>query len=490
MTFTLTDEQIAIVEAAASTRDNLLVIARAGAAKTTTLVEAAKAMPQATGLVLAFNKSIADEMRQRLPSNFKAQTLNGCGFQAWQRYIGRRAKVDARKCYGLLREEIEKLAKPEQDEAWEFFSETLKGIGHAKMQGYIPKDNLPPAFRPLTSADDFYDIALPFEATDLQRMLIDKVSAASFKQARDGIVDFDDMLLGPAVAGVDFDYYTDILVDESQDLSMINHVLLRKLRKPRTRIIAVGDPCQAIYGFRGADTSSMKTLGEMFDMRELYLTTSFRCASSIVENARWRAPDMRWPDWAKPGLVLRPEHWSADDLPDGCAIICRNNAPLFKLALRLLRDGRYPELLGRDIVKSLLAQMKKLGKPTLGREEALASLRGWTASQKERQRDHAMVNDQAECMAIFIKATSSLGDAMALAENVMNRSGRIYLMTGHRSKGLEYETVLFLDSHLCKVDRDQDANIKYVIETRAKERLVYVESETYKMKEDEDGGED
>ena len=480
MTFTLTDEQVAIVSAAAETRNNLLVVARAGAAKTTTLVEAAKAMPQATGLVLAFNKSIADEMKKRLPDNFKAQTLNGCGFQAWQRYIGKRCNVDGRKTYFLLREEIEKLAKPDQDEAWDLFSETLKGIGHAKMQGYIPREGLPPAFRPLTSEDDFFNIALPFEATDLQRRLIIDVSAKSFALAREGKIDFDDMLLGPAVSGVSFDYYTDVLVDEAQDLSMINHVLLRKLKKPKTRIIAVGDPCQAIYGFRGADTSSMKTLGEMFEMQELRLTTSFRCASAIVENARWRAPDMRWPDWAKPGLVLRPEAWAADDIPDGAAIICRNNAPLFSLALRLLREGRYPELFGRDIVKNLLAQMKKLGKPKLGREEALASLRGWITSTKQRQRDHAQVEDQALCMQIFIEATSDLGEAMALAENIMNREGRIYLMTGHRSKGLEYETVFFLDPHLCKIERDQDANIRYVVETRAKDRLVYVTSENYK----------
>jgi superfamily I DNA/RNA helicase len=486
MPFQLTDEQIAIVEAATSTRDNLLVVARAGAAKTTTLVEVTKALPRANGLVLAFNKAIADEMKTKLPGNFKAQTLNGCGFQAWQRYIGKRCRVDGRKCYELLRAEIETLPKLDADEAWDLFSETLKAIGQAKLQAYIPKAGLPPAFRPLTSAEDFYNTNLPFEATDLQRMLIDKISSQSFQLAIQGHVDFDDMLLGPAVAGVSFDYYSDVLVDEAQDLSFINHILLKKLRKPGTRIIAVGDPCQAIYGFRGADTSSMETLGEMFQMRELFLTTSFRCASSIVENARWRAPDMRWPDWAKPGLVLRPEAWSADDLPDGAAIICRNNAPLFRMALRLLRDGKYPELLGRDIVKSLLAQMKKLGKAKLTRDEALASLRGWTLAQKQRQREHTLVEDQAECMKIFIDATETLGDAMALAENVMSRSGRIYLMTGHRSKGLEYETVLFLDSALCRIDRDQDANIKYVIETRAKDKLVYVSTDNFRSARDEE----
>jgi superfamily I DNA/RNA helicase len=53
--------------------------------------------------------------------------------------------------------------------------------------------------------------------------------------------------------------------------------------------------------------------------------------------------------------------------------------------------------------------------------------------------------------------------------------GRIKLMTGHRSKGLEYDRVFFLDQFLLKKE-GQDPNVRYVIQTRARESLFYVES--------------
>ena len=60
MTFTPTDEQVAIVEAAKRTKDNLLVSALAGAAKTSTLELITKAVTGIPILSLAFNKKIAE----------------------------------------------------------------------------------------------------------------------------------------------------------------------------------------------------------------------------------------------------------------------------------------------------------------------------------------------------------------------------------------------------------------------------------------------
>ena len=70
---------------------------------------------------------------------------------------------------------------------------------------------------------------------------------------------------------------------------------------------------------------------------------------------------MRYPDWAEMGTVSSLSSWDITDLPaSDTAIICRNNAPLFSMAIRLLRDGRYPELVGNDLGKSLIKQLKKL----------------------------------------------------------------------------------------------------------------------------------
>lgn len=473
-----TAEQNAIFEDGLAGSGHTIITARAGAAKTSSMVELAQRLPaKSRGLALAFNASIRDELKARLPANFRAMTLNGCGFEAWRRFIRKPTKVDKDKTYNLFTEVAAELEKAESDEVWEKFGELRKAVSMAKNAGYLPVKSA--GYRPLVDGEDFYNFHLDINATELEREVIDEILKRSWRMTLEGILDFDDMLLAPAVAGVGFDHYDFVLVDESQDLSAINHVLLKKVVRGTTRLIAVGDPCQAIYGFRGADSSSMETLRRLFSAKELFLTTSFRCSRAVCENARWRAPDMNSPEWAAEGEVRTLPGWSSEDIPDGAAIICRNNAPLFAIAIRLIRAGRYPELKGRDIIKGLITKMRKLGPGTLTREEALKSLAGWEAAEKLRQKDKHLVSDQADCMRLFINETETLKQACAFAEGLSQQTGRLHLMTGHGSKGLEYDHVFFLDQHLIDIKRGQDNNVKYVIETRAKLTLTYITSEGF-----------
>jgi DNA helicase-2/ATP-dependent DNA helicase PcrA len=128
------------------------------------------------------------------------------------------------------------------------------------------------------------------------------------------------------VFGGSFSRFPLVLVDESQDLSPINHAMLRKL--VTQRLICVGDPYQSIYGFRGAVHSGMDRLAEQFNMRDMKLSTSFRCPKQIVRHAHRRVPDMKWAPWAIEGEVHAPTSWGPGSVPDGSAIICRHNAPL------------------------------------------------------------------------------------------------------------------------------------------------------------------
>src|SRR5678816_2391888 len=136
MTLTPTPEQTAIIEAATTTSDNLLISALAGAAKTSTLVMIAQALPNTTMLCLAFNKRIATEMQERLPSNCKAQTLNSLGHQVWGAALGKRLVVDTKKNYNILKTLVDALPKNKKDEAWEEFATTLKAIEYGKAHGY------------------------------------------------------------------------------------------------------------------------------------------------------------------------------------------------------------------------------------------------------------------------------------------------------------------------------------------------------------------
>lgn len=472
MTFTPTPEQTAIISAATNSSDNLLISALAGAAKTSTLVMVANALPKTSMLCISFNKRIATEMKERLPANCTSMTLNGLGHRVWSDTIGKRLTLNTKKTYELLTELVNTLGGAEKQEAYERFGEMLKAIGFGKTCGYVPTGEFPSA-KGLFNDQEFFD-HLDEEPTDIERYLIREVSLRSMELAKGGVIDFDDQLLMPTVFPSSFPQYPLVLIDEAQDLSALNHAMIRKFAKKR--LIAVGDECQSIYGFRGAHQNSMDLLKQTFSMRTLLLSVSFRCPISVVEAARWRAPHMEYPEWAKPGEVRSFPEWSAEDIPMDAVIICRNNAPLFQMAMRLIKAKRYPELVGNDIGKALLKVMKKFGPPETSVEDALKKLAAWKSRKLARARDPGPVEDQASCIEVFFEDAKNLGDAIIYAESLFSMVGPVKLMTGHKAKGLEFETVLFLDPFLCR-DNQQDKNLRYVIQTRAKQNLYYVFSE-------------
>lgn len=476
-TFTPTPEQTAVVTAAAETEDNLLVNALAGAAKTSTLVLLTEhpKMRKVSTLCLAFNKKIAVEMAERLPPQCQSMTLNSLGHRVWSSTIGKRLVVDTGKNRAILRGLIDALPHAARDEAWDEFSDMLRMMEQAKTQGYVPSGRFPAA-KPLYDDSDFW-ASLDEEPSAMAEDLVRKATIESLSQAMLGKIDFSDQILMPTIFPASFPAYPLVMIDEAQDLSELNHVMLSKLVKKR--LIAVGDPNQAIYGFRGAHENSMSLLKERFSMSELTLSISFRCPIAVVREAQWRAPHMRWPDWARPGEVRSLRDWGVETLPETAAIICRNNAPLFSMAIRLLSNGRYPELIGNDIGKLLQKWLKDLGPPELKQADVMTAIDKWEEVKAKKSRVPAKVADQAECLRVFARQGETLAAALAYADHVMNAHGPIQLMTGHKSKGLEFDTVFILDRHLVKVGQGQEDNLLYVMQTRAKRELIYVESETF-----------
>lgn len=470
-----TAEQELILEEARSSTSNIIINARAGAAKTTTMVLLTQSLPPVSTLAIAFNKKIAMELGERMPANVKSSTLNALGHGSLRGLLGRYPQVDDKKLYTLLRAEIDLLDQFDQDEAQETFTDTLSVCRTAKNEGYMP-GRLHPSAKPLYIDDEFFNQACDLETSPLQRHLVRRVLKKSFEQALAGRIDFADQIYIPAIMPVSFDIYSTVFVDEAQDLSLLNHVLLKKIVKS-SRLIAVGDPCQAIYGFRGAHEESMELLRKQFSMKEFFLTICFRSSESVVKNARWRAPDMQWRPGAPLGSVTTLPKWSSSDLRQGDAIICRNNAPLFRAALRLLRAGLFPELSASDVTKSILGTMKKLGKPSIPAAEAELALTAWVEQREKKDKNTSRVHDIAESIRVFLEDAATLADAISRFDQIVSQGGKIKLMTGHKSKGLEFDRVFFLDRDLCKKGKDQDNNVRYVIETRARESLFYVESE-------------
>lgn len=479
---TPTAEQVAIVEAAKSTIDNLLINALAGAAKTTTLVMIAEALTGIPILSLAFNKRIATEMEKRLPGHVQCRTLNAIGHRTWAQACSKKLILDTKKSYTILKGIVDGLNRAEKTEAYEAFSETLKLIGTAKMAGYIPEGCIPHARR-LISCNDFWQLQ-DEEVEDGARWLVDRALQTSIEQAYNGFIDFDDQIYMPTLFGGSFPRFPLVLVDEAQDLSPLNHAMLEKLVV--RRLIAVGDPWQSIYAFRGAMSSSMSTLRSRFSMKEMDLSISFRCPKAIVLRARSRAPHMQWPDWAEEGSVNAPTEWSASDIPDGSAIICRNNAPLFRLAFQLIRAGRGVTVVGSDIGPALVKALKKLGPEDMTYEQTEKAIDAWQTERLKKAKGKAAVADKAECLRVFLSVGGSLAGAVAYAEDIFRSAGPIQLLSGHKSKGLEWDTVFHLDPHRIPspyAEGDealaQELNVRYVIETRAKKSLTLIDMEGY-----------
>lgn len=474
---TPTAEQLAIVEAARSTSDNLLISALAGAAKTSSLVLIAEALPETKILCLAFNKKIAVEMQERLPSNCKAMTLNALGHRTWMDAIGRRLRIESSKTYNIVSELINEKPSADRSSLFDRMAELMRLVDFGKACGYVPSGHYDRAKR-LMGDEDFF-AHLDERLSPAEEDLIRDATLRSLKQAFDGLCDFNDQILMPTVFHGAFPRYPLILVDEAQDLSALNHATLRKLVGTR-RLIAVGDQCQAIYGFRGAHEDGMAKLRNDFSMREMTLSISFRCPQRIIEHVHWRAPHMKWPEWAKPGLVEYLDTWSAADLAEDGVIICRNNAPLFGIAIRLLKNGRTCELDGKDIIQSITKVMRKFGSSDMRQVDVLDRINAWCLAEKEKtkKRAHNRIDDRAECMRIFARQGADLGAALAYAQHLMNLHSPLKLMTGHKSKGLEFNHVYFLDNHLVG-EEEQDPNLRYVIATRAKETLTYINSEDF-----------
>ncbi len=126
----------------------------------------------------------------------------------------------------------------------------------------------------------------------------------------------------PEVGAAERSRYQAVLLDEYQDTSHAQLVLLRALFGGGHPVTAVGDPCQSIYGWRGASAGNLRRFGRDFPLRPAgrpapvrMLSTSFRntgrvldVAAVLQEGLRAAAPEVPRlippPDRAGRGRVL------------------------------------------------------------------------------------------------------------------------------------------------------------------------------------------
>lgn len=461
-----TSQQAAILDKVKSTNDNLMIRARAGTGKTTMLSMIDAAQRSVPTLLICFNKSIADEATRRMKPTTTVRTFNSLGHRVWSEYCSKRLTLNKNKIRDIFKALVDDAPKSDRKHMWSLYDQTTSVVNMARSVGYIPSGHA----KGSKSIATFWDVERRLDETLLAgtEYLTNEILTESIRQSYEGVIDFTDQAYMPSLFGGNYPSFPLVMIDEYQDLSPVNRAMVAKLCR-HSRQIGVGDEAQSIYEFRGADTNAMPDAVEQFSMEVMPLSVSFRCPSNITDNVRWRVPDIQAS--RDGGSVL---HGSIHDIDVGSTVICRYNAPLIHTAMDLLQRGIRVDVAGVDIGAKIIRLLGKLGEDSMGQPAVLSAIDDWQAERESL--DSKTAADTAECMKVFARHGRTLAQAIAYAKHIFEaQDGEIRFMSGHRSKGLEFDRVYHLDADTIRSGGQED-NIRYVIDTRSKETLTYISS--------------
>lgn len=474
-------------------RGSAVVIAVAGSGKTTTIVEAAKLIPPgAAATFVAFNKAIAMELGTKLPKTVRAQTLNAAGFGAWIRVCSGGLVVDSLKTRKLMDEIV-----PENEQ--KLYTSLPRLVSLAKSVGIVPAGATVPTSNGLTEETEYnwmelinyYD--LDSDGDNLRMIDYARAILRRSIDMANKVVDFDDQMYMPVIARTRFFQNDFLFVDEAQDVNLIQRRMLRMMLKPSGRLIAVGDPCQAIYGFRGADSNAIENIKSEFSAVELPLSISYRCPVTVVKEAQRYVNHIQAAPAAAEGEVHQyiegfdHTHFKANDI-----VVCRCTAPLIAVAYKLIRKRVPCFVMGREIGQGLVAIIDKM--KAKGIDSLVVKLREYQSREyakliaaKQEAKAEAL-NDKLETISLFIEELSENDRTVPALRNSISalfsdnmQAQAVKLMTMHKSKGLEADRVFILNFELNEKfmarpsnQQQQEVNLAYVAITRAKKYLAYI----------------
>jgi DNA helicase-2/ATP-dependent DNA helicase PcrA len=271
--------------AAEITRGPLLIVAGPGTGKTRTLTHrlarliAEHGVPPEQCLAITFTRRAAGEMRARLEAllgeraaRVPVMTFHALGLSILEEH-GARLGL-AQPVHVASRGECVRLLQKALGASEQKAARLLARISREKRRG--PAGEPAPGVSP--APDD------PEKAKALA--LYNKRLRAAHQ------VDFDDLValpVGLLESNQDLaDHYRSryrwISVDEYQDVDRLQYRLIRLLAPPDGNLCAIGDPDQAIYGFRGSDVSHFQRFQEDYpSARTISLTRNYRSTRTIVD---------------------------------------------------------------------------------------------------------------------------------------------------------------------------------------------------------------
>ncbi|HEY6020070.1 MAG TPA: ATP-dependent helicase [Candidatus Paceibacterota bacterium] len=476
-----------------------ILVAVAGAGKTTVLIAGGEVI-EGQVAYMAYNRDVVDETKAKLDKRgiswkkMQANTAHGFGFGAY-----RKARPDVRLDDNKVRNLINKqmgLGNPLAVYAGEI--KRLVSLAKQHMIGG-PGGHVNDMHTWLELADH-HDVFDPDEGETIPEQEIIQFAQEVLRQstAMLDLIDFDDMIYMPLVHKVRFWRFANIFVDEAQDTNAARRALVRAMLMPGGRVVAVGDPAQAIYGFTGADADSLDLIARDFNCVRLPLTVSYRCPQEVVKFAQQWVNHIQAAPQAPVGSVKAiayDELFSRNDLGGNAAILCRNNKPLVSLAFALIRRRIPCRIEGKDIAKRIQKLITRWKVKTLDALETKLDIylqRETTKLlAKKQEAKLAEVEDAVETVRVIIdqcrqEKKTRIADAVAFVDTLFGDkvTNMLVLSSIHKAKGREWEQVFWLDrTGTCPSkwarqawQQEQERNLMYVAATRAKADLIELQA--------------
>jgi DNA helicase II / ATP-dependent DNA helicase PcrA len=362
-------------QAVTVTEGPVLVIAGAGSGKTRTLVyRLAYLVDQGVDpehiLLLTFTRKASREMLNRAAELLQrplTQVMGGTFHSVCYHWL---------RVYGKLLGYPEGFTVMDRDDQGRLLALVKEHLGLKSVAGPFPRketlaDILSAAVNKNLSLETI--LARDYSQFLEQRQHLKALAVAyQDEKRRLGLMDYDDLLLEGRRLLQDHEdvretlssRYRYIMVDEYQDTNHLQAELVRLLAFTHQNVMAVGDDCQSIYSFRGANFRNIMDFPALFPgariikLEENYRSTQpiLDLANAVIAGAREKYTKClfsRQPDGFRPRLyraaseneqsrlvVAQVEHLKSQGIPlNGVAVLFRAAFHSFDLEIELVRRG-------------------------------------------------------------------------------------------------------------------------------------------------------
>lgn len=478
LSFTPTDEQYAIEDGFKKSR-YLTIQAKSGSGKTSTLYMLANGTDESI-LYLAFNKSMAEEARRKMPHNVECRTLHSICYQHLdinlrhklsrpegayvnvagtgseiakkfkiQNLVDKRGKVlVSRAMIGLMIKQT--IAK------FEFSDDPSISLKH------FPKVHVADLKRKNVNEHKLIGEVVKY-AKQLWRLRIDPNS--------DVLMTHDTYVKLYELSGEDLGYNI-IFGDEFQD---VNPAFLSILRNAESasRIVVVGDEYQSIYQFRGSQNMMRETAqyGE-----ELPLTACFRFGPKVAEIANMILADkeeLKHPLVGK-GFDTHVGSFESDvvDYSKPYTIIFRKNLTLLMEAMDRIANGE--DIIINVDTKDFISMVDSVNALRRGdldkiKHETVLPYATWEEFVESAESDP----DAKRLLNIVVSGKAN-NIAYTLRMHRNSPNAKVTLTTAHKSKGLEWDQVVVANDFPSNYNKEgewvgleeSERNLLYVAHTR------------------------